>query len=270
MKNTVITLFLFLLFIPAFSQNSRSEYGLSPAIKKEKLKEAKLINDIMPDFSRYFVLPHKERILFDEQLKLASSLNGYHIYPQELLNRSPEKYNWIIYFVSVELLATCNGKFLTAKSESYLLTEAQKNILNTADLGSDIRVKIKFIYKNQANVNMDNFGDIREGEYVFAVVPETEAEYPGGFKQMTDYLTKNVIDKISKKDEKLWQTAVKFTIDEVGQVVDTKISKTSTDPKTDKLLLDALNKMPRWKPAKNTKGLKVKQEFNIPLGGNGC
>lgn len=104
------------------------------------------------------------------------------------------------------------------------------------------------------------------------VVPETEAEYPGGFKQLTEYLTENFINKISEKNalERIRQAIVKFTVNEEGQIVDAKIFKTSKDPKTDKLLLEAINKMPKWSPAKNAMGIKVKQEISIPFGGGGC
>jgi len=37
-----------------------------------------------------------------------------------------------------------------------------------------------------------------------------------------------------------------------------------------KLILDETKKMPKWKPAKNSEGIKIKQEFSIPFGGGGC
>ena len=265
MKNIVITLFLFLLFITGFSQNSRYEYSgrLTPSIKKETLNEAKIISEIMPEFCRYFVLPWNEHLIA-QQLKLKYYSQGYYIQPQE-------NYNQIMDYVSILISATCNGKAFTSQSTSELLTTEQKNILYATDLGTDISIKIKFKYKNQANDNRDSGCKIKEGEYVVTVVPETEAEYPGGFKQMTEYLMENVMNKISEKSasEKIRQAIVKFMVNEEGQIVDAKILRTSTDPKIDKLLLDATIKMPKWRPAENSKGIKVKQEFSIPLGG-GC
>jgi len=50
-----------------------------------------------------------------------------------------------------------------------------------------------------------------------------------------------------------------------------QLSKTSGDQKTDKLLLKAINKMPKWKPAENSDGIKVKQEFEFSVGNcGGC
>jgi TonB family protein len=266
MKNNIITLFLVLLFSTGFSQNSKYEYNgrLTPSVKKEKLNEVKFISDITPELWHKLALPIKEHDELDYRRKMEYSL-GYYLYPQG-------GYNIIIDYVSVEILATCNSKVLTSQSTSDKLTPEQKNILNAADLGSDISIKIKFKYKNQAKDSLGS-SKIIEGKLAVTVVPETEAEFPGGFKQITEYLMKNVINKITEAStsEKIRQAIVKFTVNEEGQVVDAKILRTSTDPKIDDLLLNAINKMPKWVPAKNSKGIKVKQEFSIPFGSDsGC
>ena len=61
-----------------------------------------------------------------------------------------------------------------------------------------------------------------------------------------------------------------FTVNEEGDVVDAKISKTSGDLLTDKLIVEGISKMPKWKPAKNSKGEKVKQDFIFNVGNGGC
>lgn len=266
MKNTIITLLLLLLFINCFSQNFNYKYNgrLTPSVKKEKLNQAKYISDISPELWQKLILPHKERIKLDSLRKMDYSL-GYYLFPQG-------GYDIFINYVSVEITANCNGKVLTAKSTNDELTTEQKNILNTIDLGTDISIIIKFKYKNKAKDILGN-DQIIEGKLIVTAVPETEAEYPGGFRQITEYITENILNKISEKSvsEKIRQAIVKFTINEEGQIVNAKIFRTSWDPKTDKLLLEAFNKMPKWKPAKNSKGIKVKQEFSIPFGDSeGC
>jgi TonB family protein len=62
---------------------------------------------------------------------------------------------------------------------------------------------------------------------------------------------------------------VKFTVNEEGGIMNPKMLRTSRDSKADKLVLEAISKMPKWKPAQNSKGVKVKQEFTVPFGG-GC
>jgi TonB family protein len=282
MRTIVITLLLSLFIIPGNAQNSKYEYfgRYNPSVKKEKLKNAISIYEIMPEFSRYVVLQHKERLLLEEQLKLREQLqlndqlNGYYIYPQDFYDLPLENYRKIIYFVSMEIFATCKGKTSSAQSINTLLTKEQKNLLNTADLGSDIRIKVKFRYKSQATVNSDDLKQTKEGEYAITVVPETEAGYPGGFKEMSDYLTKSFFYKLPQKSysKKIREAVVKFVITEMGQVTEARISRTSSDPNADKLLLDAINKMPKWRPAKDLNGKSIRQEFSIPLngGGGGC
>ena len=111
-----------------------------------------------------------------------------------------------------------------------------------------------------------------EGQYKVTAVPATEAEYPGGFNKISEYINENVFNKIPKSDdaENIRNAIVNFTVNEEGQVVDAKISRSSENLKLDNLLLDTFNKMPNWKPAKNSKGINVKQEISIPLGRTGC
>ena len=73
-----------------------------------------------------------------------------------------------------------------------------------------------------------------------------------------------------KMSEKEPQVTVSFTVNEGGKAVNARIVGMRVDPKAEKLLQDAILKMPTWKPAKNSKGIIVKQEFNFQFGGGGC
>lgn len=265
MKNFIFTLLVSLLSITGFSQNSGFEYTgrYTPAIKTATLTEADFVHEIMPEFNRYFVLPFDEYAQFDKQI--VSLYPHADFYPKE-------RYNYLFNYVSVEISTICDGNQITAAGSSDTLTTEQKNILSTAAMGTDIHIKIKFRYKNKPNYGKQSADKLNEGEYSVTIVPDTEAAYPGGFKQFTKYLTENVFNKTGepKSTEKIQQAILKFTVDEEGQIVNASIAKSSTDPKIDELLLEATNKMPRWIPAQNSKGENVKQEFSIPLGGGGC
>ena len=103
------------------------------------------------------------------------------------------------------------------------------------------------------------------------VVPEIEAEFIGGHEQLTQYLKENAIDKISETDSKTMQQAiVSFTVNEKGAITNAQISTTSGDPEIDKLLMKAITRMPKWKPAENAMGIKVKQDFQFTVGNGGC
>jgi TonB family protein len=267
MKKSLITLLLLLILISGFSQNSGNYYfgRLTPPVKKEKLPEATTIHDMLPSLWINLVLPYKDRVELEKRRKMEYAV-GYYLYPLD-------GYDNLVDYVSVEISVICNGQVLTSQSTNEKLTAGQKNIINTADMGSDISIKIKYTYKNGQKDNPGSDRSIMEGVVVVTVIPETEAEFPGGFNQLTKYMMENIINKISKESsvEKIQRTIVKFTVDEQGQIVDAKISNTSTDQKIDKLILDAMNKMPVWRPAENSKGIKVKQEFTIPFGGGiGC
>ncbi|HXB13317.1 MAG TPA: hypothetical protein VNZ45_15125 [Bacteroidia bacterium] len=274
MKNTLLTIFLSLLLIQGFSQNHNYTYRgrYTPSIKKEKLNDASFICEIMPDFWHHFNLPNTERDWMNELFKIVDSPDGHYIYSQENWFCPQEGYSKIMDYVAIEITATCNGKTISAENTGEALTNEQKNILNTADLGTDISIKIKFKYKEWAiDSHHDIANKIKEGDYKVTVVPGTEAEYPGGFQQMSKYFTENVLNKLSgaNEREKFTDASLDFSINEEGQIVETKISSTSNDLKIDKLILDAANKMPKWTPAKNAKGVKVKQVFSIQFGA-GC
>ena len=267
MKKNIATLFLTLLFISGFCQNTRFEYGgkRAPAIKKERLNEARFISQIMPGFSRYVALPYKDYSRMNDLLKIVDPKYMYRLgnYVHIL-----EDYEKIIDYVSIEISAINQGKLYTAQSTSDVLTSEQKNILRAVDLGSVITIKIKFNFKGWTRNTADTDTKLKEGIYSVTVVPETDAVYPGGFKEITAYLTTSVINKIAGPTayEKLQKAVVKFTVTEEGKLINTKMDRTSTDPHLDKLILDAINKMPQWMPANDSRGLRVKQEISIPFG----
>jgi TonB family protein len=175
--------------------------------------------------------------------------------------------SWMTDYISAEILTTINGKAAKAMSTNDMLTAEQINILHTVDLGSDIVVNITYKSKNATTDNIE----INSMHFSVTVVPEIEAEYIGGNVEMTKYLKENAINKIPEAIVKdLQQAVVKFTINEKGEIANARLSKTSGDKKIDRLLLDAIKSMPQWRPAQNSKGIKVKQEFEFSVGNIGC
>ncbi len=247
MKNTLITSLMLLFSTAAFAQDSVYTYGvqLPPSVNHEKLLYAQYVSDIAPTLWNDIVLPYKERVALDERKKT----QGYY------------SYKTFIDYASVVISATHNKKVFTAESSDDNLTIEQQRIVANADLNTDIVIKIKYNYKILAKPMLI------EGTLTIKVVPETEAEYIGGLKLLSSYLLQQVIDKISSRIMK--QPVVEFTINEEGQAIDVKLNRTTGDAKTDAMVIDAIQRMPKWNPAKNAKGIPVKQRFTIPLGG-GC
>ena len=216
-------------------------------VKSEKLNEAKFIQEVIP---------------------------GYPV-------------NWITEHVSVQIQATCNGKIRTAVSASDTLSAEQKNLLKSLDLGTDIVVDVQYKYNNRAMRDIEN-NSIHTS---VTIVPEIEAEYVGGNKQIMQYLKEKGINKAFEKIMEQHRAGInnvfepmplqprqiltRFTVNEDGSITNSRIVKTSQNAELDKLVLDAINKMPKWKPAENSKGIKVKEEFEFSIndariGEGGC
>jgi TonB family protein len=223
MKKVILTPLLFLLVIPAFSQNIayqvRAKYR--DVIKKDKLATAQAIRDIIP------------------------------LYPT----------GWITCNLSVEILGTCRGKAMTATGTSETLNAEQKSILAAADPGTDVVVSVKGKYSST--------------QYYVTAVPEVQAQYPGGEQELNRYFKEQVINKLPENpgtNIPYYELRVAFTVNEAGEIANAKLAGSAGDAKTEQVLLEAIHKMPKWKPAKNTKGETVKQEFEFVVGkgGGGC
>lgn len=97
--------------------------------------------------------------------------------------------------------------------------------------------------------------------------PVIQAQFPGGQSALMKYLKTNVSDKANYPDngKPPEKVIAKFFVDEKGKTTDIKIVKSSGHQYIDKLFIQAINDMPTWTPAENTKGKKVRQEFTIPI-----
>ena len=274
MKNSLVTALLCLVFLPGFAQSSGYEFQgqLRATVSKEKLPFGKSIHDINPEFCRYMALPPQDAFVLDQRIDRQKIYLGCAL-PQFLkVTGSPQgksqyvqkDFDDLVHYVSVEVSAVSGGKIRTAQGKSAQLTPEQNFILAKADMGSEVRVKVFFRYKEEGS-------KVNEGEFGTTVVPEHEAQFPGGVIPMTKYLKKNVSDKIAEAVPKtvIQQAQVVFTVDETGKIVDAAISSSSTNLKADKIILDAIRKMPKWSPASTSKGLRVRQQISFPFGSQG-
>ncbi len=207
--------------------------NLPISIKKERLNEANTITDLNNE---------------------TNDLNLYY------------KSSWVREYISVEVLTSYKGGLRKAVSKSDAFSQEQKDIMNMADVGTGISIKIQYIPENTLTHN-----DIKELDFTFTVLPESEAKYPGGQQQLKQYLKENAIDKIPDGSFKNYDlTSIKFTINEEGQISDahvfSSVYQTSKNEKIDKLLLETIRNMPCWEPAEYANGVKVKQEFALTVG----
>jgi TonB family protein len=232
----------------------------TPVVSKERLNNANTLNDISPMLWSSMYMSYDERYLLEHRRPEVFPQPKDFLYPQE-------NYSQIITVQSVQISVTSNGETMVAKSTDEKLSAEQKKLLTNADMGSNIRINFKYKYKDQSPDKLGSRSQLVEVHADITVVPETEAEFPGGYKQLSNYLAENVIGKTSdpKAAEQLGLATIVFTVSENGDVVSPTIARSTQNGHLDQLLLDALYKMPRWKPAVDSKGAKVKQEFVIPF-----
>lgn len=173
--------------------------------------------------------------------------------------------SWIDSYASSELTLTDHGKTLKAVGLNDTLTTEQLGLLKTADLRSELRIRIRYTGK----VFVTNAIEHNTLETVMTVVPETEATYPGGNNALMGYVKEHSPFESMKPDPKnTQQVLIRFTVNEEGKTCDVRILRSSGNKTTDKHFLKLLRKMPAWKPAEN-KGRRVTQDFELSAGNAG-
>ncbi len=169
---------------------------------------------------------------------------------------------WVREYILVEVAVRASGKIKKANSKNNILTREQKDLMSMADVGTNISINVQYIPENTLINN-----EMKEFNFSFMVNPDKEATFPGGQQQLTQYLADNAIDKISESIFKQHHlTAIKFSIDKEGHVIDAHVYESSRDEKTDAILLEAIQNMPRWRPAEYSNGTKVLQELVLTVG----
>lgn len=233
----------------------------NPDIMKKEIITSLLVLTVLSAFSQdlpFEVRGAYARPVRAEKLEKATRMS-------DLIDGYPS--SWITEYVSTGIQIVSDKEVNQAVSSSEQLTPEQVSLLKSAGLGDEVVIDITYTSRNFITNNLDE----RILHYTATVIPEQEAVYPGGREPMKAYLQESAIRKIPNESFKeLQQVIFRFTVDEQGQVVNARITTTSGDPKTDTLLLNALNNMPKWKPAENLKGNKVTQDFELIVGNSGC
>lgn len=256
MKTINRILFLLLFSTAGFAQSSSYSLGDNPVTTLTNLKAATTIHDVSPLLWKMIGLPAKDRFEIEFRRK-QDSAQGYYI--QAPLNNYPN----IVNVVSVDISTVSKGQKVSAHNTSEQLTPEQKKILTTADMSSNIELTISIVYRNYGEDN-----EVKEGKIAITVVPETQASYTGGdVKELANYFTEYVKKQHPTKPDAIQNASILFTVTEDGSLSDIKLRQLSGDPKTDKLLLEAVKKMPKWKPAQNANGIPVKQIIHFAFGG---
>lgn len=180
--------------------------------------------------------------------------------------------NWIKNYVSVEIISIHHGKEKKAIGPNNVLNSAQKSLLNSTEISSQLIIKVNFEEKN----NVTDSIHPGQMQVSMSIVPEKEAEFLGGYEKMINYFKKVGKDKLDLSKAKKIKigpnnievaepVSISFVVNELGETENIVIEKTSGDTKTDQFLIELIEKMPKWDPARDSKGKKVKQEFEFSV-----
>ncbi len=224
-----------------------------------------MINNLLSLLLSFLVVPTQPQSLdYDVHGSYARSVKKITLVEAQSLSDIIPQYpsQWIKDYAFVEVIVKADGKTAKAAGKNSTLTTEQKNILLAAGLGSEVTITIGYNEKNAVTDRIQT----ATMQFEATVTPEKEAEYNGGYQQLTQYLQEHGISKITPKNSKDFKPViVKFTVDERGEIANAHVAKSSQDPTIDKTLLQAITKMPKWKPAETAKGVKVKQEFQFSV-----
>ncbi len=242
-NKTTIVLFT-ILFFSAFFANAQNEAAQSPPFEVQK---------IYP-----YISVSKAQLL---ELESLSDLKNEN-------NKIDLEYkpSWVSKYISVEIQVCQDGELVKATSQNDIFTQAQKNLLAKADVEKEIQVKINYWPKNNLILNEPKMID-----FSFSIDPKNKATFPEGEAALNEYLGKNVISKIpSNLFENYDMTAIKFTINTAGKIHHAEVFRGEyQDKKFAKInqqLLDAVRKMPDWKPANYVDGTLTDQTFVLTVG----
>jgi hypothetical protein len=170
--------------------------------------------------------------------------------------------SWVREYISVEISAYKNGIQTKASGISDVLNQAQKELIRLADRSSDIAVSVMYLPENSLKNNK-----VKQYDFKVTIMPDKNAVFSEGAEQLIQYLQKNSLVNIEAGSLTGYDlTAIKFTITEQGHTTDIQVALASKDTKIDEMLVAAISKMPSWKPAAFSNGLKVKQNFVLTIG----
>jgi TonB family protein len=230
MKKSIFTILFSLLVFIGFAQDIRFNVSgmYNRRIKKADLQNIKTMADIQKDYPK----------------------------------------NWVSDYKYVIVSGTVNGKYKVAASENDVLNQSQKDIIQKADLGTDLEFEVKYLNVNAVTEKKV----VMHMNYTLTLVPDTEAEFKDGMGGLTKYILENAVNNIPRnKQENLGNGLINFVVDETGSVSDVTLKITSGDADIDEMLLKTIANMPAWTPAKDGSGKQVKQYFQFSVGNqNGC
>jgi periplasmic protein TonB len=154
------------------------------------------------------------------------------------------------------------------------MSDLEKALIGTEKIeGEDPGGRI--VEQTKATPHTEQVAQVKEDPELIQDVVEVEAEFPGGNKAWTKYVSREIernMDQLQEEDKSGTVVAV-FVVDKEGTVSDVKILPCSqvsssncvgTDSKLADIALKAIRKGPKWKPAlRNGRSVKAYRRQQI-------
>lgn len=172
------------------------------------------------------------------------------------------KPEWVKKYISVDITAFKHGKSVKASNKNEVLSNEQIDLINSADLDTEIAVSVKYIPDNTLSHN-----DVQEERFRFRLDPEVDAQYIGDREDMLQYIKQSAVDKIPSDLFGVYHlSAVTFTVEVTGKIVDVAVALSCENEEVNKLLYETVCNIGKWKPAEFANGTKVKQDYVLTVG----
>lgn len=169
---------------------------------------------------------------------------------------------WVAKYHSVKISSTCGSTVRTAEGPDHRLTSEQLELLRNTTPDCATSVRIHYTANNDLSPNPP-----RTMDFSVQVVPIFEAKFPGGMSQLQAHLKTEIVDVVPTMiKEPVELVKVQFTINEAGEVVDTRLSVSSGQTDVDRFIQQTICSMPLWRPARDIDGQAIPQEFEFSMG----
>jgi len=136
---------------------------------------------------------------------------------------------------------------------------------DTDEISEDIEMEIDDLDDEELDIEELGLDDeeVVDDEKVFIVV-EQRPEFPGGTQAMQEFLAKNITyPQLALEAGIKGQVYVTFVVGKDGSVIEAKVLR-GIGGGCDKEALQAIKKMPKWKPGKQ-RGKAVNVQYNMPV-----
>lgn len=169
---------------------------------------------------------------------------------------------WVRKYLNVEISTVVDGALRKVNGNSNFLNKEQKELINSADYGANLLVKIDYQPDNSLKSNDDH-----EIKFEVVIQADKDASFLGGEDAMIDYLEKELSTKVPLSAFNQYAlAAVTFTIDVKGKVRDTSVFASSNNEVFDSIMFETIVNMPKWTPAHYSNGENVAQDFVLRVG----